>query len=61
MLMSSMKAAAMSGISFCKMKETSPCKILTELVAPIGRLVSHKRPRGVWKVVRSHDRTDKLL
>ena len=43
----SMKAAAISSISSCRMKETSPWRIYTELVAPIGRLVRHKRPRGI--------------
>ena len=55
-----MKAAAMSGISSCMMNEISPCKIWTELVAPIGRVVRCKRPRGVWNVVRSRDWTARV-
>src|SRR5882724_9379764 len=54
-LTSSMKAAAMSGISSCMMNEISPCRIWTEFVAPMGRVVRRNKPRGAWKVVRSHD------
>src|SRR5882724_6184311 len=59
-LTSSMKAAAMSGILSCMMNEISPCRIWTEFVAPMGRVVRRNKPRGIWKVVRSHDLTAKL-
>ena len=55
MFTSSMKVAAMLGISSFMMKDMSPWRICTEFVAPIGRVVRHKRLRGIWKVVGSQD------
>ena len=49
------------GISSLRIKVTSACMICWELVYPIGIDIRRNAPRGVWKVVRSLDRTSSFL
>jgi len=41
------EAAAMLGISSCMMNEIFPCRIWTEFVAPMGRVVRYNKLRGI--------------